>query len=59
VEECKPLLDGATPIGGADPFGTVSAAPYGSALILPISFGYITMMGSKAWAYTRPLLSST
>ena len=29
------------------PFGTISAAPWGSALILPISFMYIAMMGSK------------
>ncbi|GBG68774.1 Glycine decarboxlase P-protein (GDC-P) [Chara braunii] len=28
-------------------FGVVSAAPWGSALILPISFMYIAMMGSK------------
>ena len=40
-------LDGATPAGGETPFGVVSAAPYGSALILPISFAYIAMMGSK------------
>ena len=39
-------LDGATPAGGATPFGVVSAAPYGSALILPISFAYISMMGA-------------
>eukprot|EP00898_Chlorokybus_atmophyticus_P001251 jgi/Chlat1/2126/Chrsp17S08742 len=29
------------------PFGTVAAAPWGSALILPISYTYIAMMGSK------------
>ena len=40
-------LDGATPAGGETPFGVVSAAPYGSALILPISFAYISMMGSE------------
>lgn len=40
-------LDGAVPAGGATPFGVVSSAPYGSALILPISFGYIAMMGSE------------
>jgi|TARA_B100001142_G_scaffold306884_1_gene337026 glycine dehydrogenase len=40
-------LDGAIVAGGETPFGVVSAAPYGSALILPISFGYIAMMGSK------------
>ncbi|KAK1311843.1 hypothetical protein QJS10_CPA07g00316 [Acorus calamus] len=31
----------------AQPLGTISAAPWGSALILPISYTYITMMGSK------------
>eukprot|EP00245_Coleochaete_scutata_P007030 TRINITY_DN219_c0_g1_i1.p1 TRINITY_DN219_c0_g1~~TRINITY_DN219_c0_g1_i1.p1 ORF type:complete len:1024 (-),score=240.49 TRINITY_DN219_c0_g1_i1:648-3485(-) len=29
------------------PLGTISAAPWGSALILPISFMYIAMMGAK------------
>ncbi|KAK9099265.1 hypothetical protein Syun_026310 [Stephania yunnanensis] len=29
------------------PMGTISAAPWGSALILPISYTYIAMMGSK------------
>ncbi|ONK59298.1 uncharacterized protein A4U43_C08F5010 [Asparagus officinalis] len=29
------------------PLGTISAAPWGSALILPISYCYIAMMGSK------------
>lgn len=29
------------------PLGTISAAPWGSALILPISYTYISMMGSK------------
>lgn len=28
------------------PFGTMAAAPFGSSLILPISFAYISMMGS-------------
>jgi glycine dehydrogenase len=27
------------------PFGTISAAPYGSSAILPISWAYIKMMG--------------
>ena len=27
-------------------FGTMAAAPYGSSLILPISYAYISMMGS-------------
>lgn len=29
------------------PLGTISAAPWGSALILPISYTYIAMMGSR------------
>ncbi|MDW8425429.1 MAG: aminomethyl-transferring glycine dehydrogenase [Meiothermus sp.] len=37
-----PVLD-----GGTAPVGPVSAAPYGSASILPISFAYIWMMGSE------------
>ncbi|GMG99110.1 hypothetical protein Nepgr_000950 [Nepenthes gracilis] len=41
------------PVGGIpapenlQPLGTISAAPWGSALILPISYTYIAMMGSK------------
>ena len=31
----------------ARPFGVVSAAPYGSAAILPISWAYIKMMGAR------------
>ncbi|KAI7742955.1 hypothetical protein M8C21_010426, partial [Ambrosia artemisiifolia] len=31
----------------AEPLGTISAAPWGSALILPISYSYIAMMGSR------------
>jgi glycine dehydrogenase len=34
------------PEGALKPFGTMAAAPFGSALILPISFAYIFMMGS-------------
>ena len=30
-----------------NPLGTISAAPWGSALILPISYTYITMMSSQ------------
>ena len=33
---------------GARPFGQVSAAPYGSALILPISWAYLKLMGPAA-----------
>ncbi len=32
------------PVPGAKPLGTISAAPFGSALILPISFTYIAMV---------------
>jgi glycine dehydrogenase len=38
-----PLRDDAGPASG---FGPVSAAPFGSALILPISYAYIRMMGA-------------
>jgi len=34
------------PLGGEDPIGPVSAAPWGSASILPISWVYIACMGS-------------
>jgi glycine dehydrogenase len=34
-------------VGGAQSIHAVSAAPYGSALILMISYGYIKMMGGK------------
>ena len=33
--------------GGAESFGPVSAAPWGSSSILPISWAYIAMMGSS------------
>ena len=31
----------------------MAAAPYGSSLILPISYAYITMMGSEALTNVR------
>ncbi len=34
-------------LGGENPIGTVSAAPWGSASILPISWMYIAMMGAE------------
>ncbi|MFQ5958241.1 MAG: aminomethyl-transferring glycine dehydrogenase [Alphaproteobacteria bacterium] len=43
-----PVVDGVNP--AADPEGTigaVSAAPWGSAGILPISWAYVTMMGAR------------
>ena len=39
-----PLLDAAGPATG---IGPISAAPYGSAGILPISYAYIAMMGAE------------
>lgn len=33
--------------GDKESFGCMAAAPYGSSLILPISYAYISMMGSK------------
>lgn len=32
--------------GGEDPISAVSSAPFGSAMILPISYGYIKLLGS-------------
>lgn len=45
----EPFLPGHPTIqtGGATPFGTVSAAPWGSPSILPISYAYIEMLGSE------------
>lgn len=41
-----PLVEGVNPAaGGQKTIGTVSAAPWGSASILPISWAYIAMMG--------------
>ncbi len=39
------------PTGGAQAAGAVSAAPWGSASILPISMMYIDMMGGEGLAY--------
>lgn len=36
------------PVGGEKAFGTASSGPWGSALILPISWAYIRMMGPDA-----------
>ncbi len=38
---------GGEALGGAHAIGPVSAAPYGSAAILPISYAYIAMMGAE------------
>jgi glycine dehydrogenase len=39
-----PVVDG---VGGEQPIGPVSAAPWGSSSILPISYAYIAMMGGN------------
>ncbi len=46
-EELAPFLPGhpVLPTGGPRAIGAVSAAPWGSASILPISYAYIAMMG--------------
>jgi glycine dehydrogenase len=45
-EHLVPFLPGHPFLPGADGVGPVSAAPYGSAGILPISYAYIAMMGA-------------
>ncbi len=43
-----PVVDGVNPAAGANgTIGTISAAPWGSASILSISWAYIAMMGAK------------
>jgi glycine dehydrogenase len=48
-----PYLPGHTlvPTGGKQSIGAISAAPFGSASILPISWSYIAMMGSDGLEY--------
>ena len=45
AKHLAPYLPGHPLAGGTVPAGPVSAAPWGSASILPISFAYIAMMG--------------
>ena len=45
AEHLRPFMPGHPEFEGDHPVGPVSAAPYGSALILPISWMYIRMMG--------------
>ena len=49
AEHLTPFLPGhaMVKVGGAQAIHAVSAAPYGSALILLISYGYIKMMGGE------------
>ena len=48
VERLAPFLPGhpVVPTGGDEAIGPVAAAPYGSALVLLISWAYIAMMGA-------------
>jgi glycine dehydrogenase len=43
------------PTGGTDPIGPVSAAPWGSPSILPISYAYIRMMGEQGLRYATEI----
>ncbi len=49
AEHLSPFLPGHPVLttGGAEPIGPVSAAPWGSSAILPISYAYIAMMGAS------------
>lgn len=49
ADHLKPFLSGHPIVktGGDRSHGSVSAAPYGSASILPISYAYISMMGAE------------
>ena len=49
AEHLSPFLPGHPVLttGGAEPIGPVSAAPWGSSAILPISYAYIAMMGAE------------
>lgn len=49
AKHLAPFLPGhsVVPIGGTQPISAVSAAPWGSALILLISYGYIRMLGAE------------
>ncbi|HJU70090.1 MAG TPA: aminomethyl-transferring glycine dehydrogenase [Gemmatimonadaceae bacterium] len=52
AKHLAPFLPGhpVVPVGGAKATGAVSAAPWGSASILPISYLYIRMMGAEGLA---------
>ncbi|MCF8461999.1 MAG: aminomethyl-transferring glycine dehydrogenase [Flavobacteriales bacterium] len=49
AKHLAPFLPGhsVVPMGGSQPISAVSAAPWGSALILLISYGYIKMLGAS------------
>jgi len=46
VADLVPFLPGHAAAGKAAPVGAISAAPYGNAAVLPISWMYIRMMGA-------------
>jgi glycine dehydrogenase len=49
AEHLKPFLPShpVVSVGGADGITAVASAPYGSAMLLPITYGYIKMLGEK------------
>ena len=57
AQQLAPFLPGnaVIPMGGAQSAGAVSAAPWGSASILPISMMYIDMMGGDGLAYATKI----
>ena len=57
AKQLAPFLPGNAVIamGGAQSAGSVSAAPWGSASILPISMMYIDMMGGEGLAYATKI----
>jgi glycine dehydrogenase len=57
TKELEPYLPGHPVIncGGQNAIGPVSAAPYGSASILPISWAYIKMMGGEGLTQSTKL----
>ncbi len=50
------VVDGINPYAGAEPtIGAISAAPWGSAGILPISWAYISLMGGEGLRYATQI----
>jgi glycine dehydrogenase len=57
AEHLRPFLPGhpLAPCGGEQAIGPVSAAPWGSASILPISYAYIAMLGTAGLKKTTQM----
>jgi glycine dehydrogenase len=57
AEHLTPYLPGhpVVPTGGVEAIGPVSAAPYGSANVLLISWAYIALMGSEGLAHATKM----